>query len=104
MIRMQTPLAPRLRLLPELDHYEIHVGSLNDTHVGRTVAVNTGVAVVAGQLESITESAVCGKARLVLRISGGATIGSLALGLHPSHPVIVLPRDHKLTVTVTPNT
>jgi hypothetical protein len=71
---------------------------------GRTVAVNTGVAVVAGQLESITESALCGKTRLIQQIRAGATIGNLALGLHPTHPVTVLPRDHKLTVTITPNT
>jgi hypothetical protein len=99
-----TRTRPRLQLVPELDHYETHVGSLNNTHIGRTVAVNTGVAVVAGELESITESAVCGKARLILRIRGGATLGSLSLGLHPSHPATILPRDHKLTVTIAPKT
>lgn len=100
MIQMKA--APKLRLVPALDHYEINVGALNQAHVGRTVAVKTGAAVVAGPLESITESAISGKARLILRIHGGGTVGSLALGLHPSHPVTILPREHTLTMTFTP--
>lgn len=101
---MRIPSAPRLRAVPELDHYETHVGALNDTHIGRTVAVSTGTAVVAGPLDSIQESALRGKAHLILTVRCGGTVGWLPLGLHPSHPVTVLPRDHKLTVTVTPKT
>jgi len=101
---MRVQRGRRLRPVPELGHYETHVGALNSTHIGRSIAVHTGEAVVAGRLHSVYESALMGKARLVVTIWCGGTVGGLQLGLHPSHPVTVLPRDHKLTLSITPKT
>jgi hypothetical protein len=85
MIRMQTPWRRRCGCCPSSTTTKPTSGPLTTPMPGRTVAVNTGVAVLAGQLESITKSAVCGTARLILRISGGVTIGSLALDCtHPT--------------------
>lgn len=94
--------APRLRALPDLDHYEIHVGSLTSTHINRTIAIRTASAVITGPLASIGESTIDGGARVLLRIRTDSTIGELTLGLHPAHLVTVLPSDHTLTVAIAP--
>lgn len=72
---MRVQRGRRLRPVPELGHYETHVGALNATHIGRSIAVHTGEAVVAGRLHSVYESALMGKARLVLTIWCGGTVG-----------------------------
>lgn len=94
-------LPPRLRTLPELRTHEIHAGALTHDHIGSTIAVRTPDAVLAGPLTSITESRLEGRARLILTIATNDTIGDLPLGVHPSHPVTVLPDGHTLTVTAT---
>lgn len=102
MLLPDIPLPPRLRAVPDLAPFEVHAGTLTRDHVGMTVAVSTGAAVIAGPLTSLTESMREGKARLLLRIGTDDTIGELTLGVHPSHPVTVLPTDHTLAVTATP--
>lgn len=90
--------APRLRALPDLGHYELHAGSLTEAHIGRTVAVATDSAVIAGPLVSLAESRSDGRGRLILSIETHSTIGVLVLGLHPAHPVTILPADYALSV------
>ncbi|MGO4614719.1 hypothetical protein AB4305_00080 [Nocardia sp. 2YAB30] len=103
MLLPAIPLAPRLRAVPDLDEgsHEIHVGALTSDHLGRTIAVKTGVAVIAGPLTALAESRLEGQARIRLRVGTDSTIGELTLGLHPAHPVTVLPVDHTLSVTAT---
>ncbi|TCJ89934.1 hypothetical protein [Nocardia alba] len=95
-------VAHRLRALPNLDHYEIHVGSLTSNHIDRTIAIRTASAVITGPLASISESLIEGGARVLLRIRTDSTIGELTLGLHPAHLITVLPPHHTLTVAIAP--
>ncbi|MEU7631705.1 hypothetical protein AB0C34_17205 [Nocardia sp. NPDC049220] len=100
MLLPEIKRAPRLRAVPDLndDHYEIHAGALTPSHIGRTIAIKTETAVIAGPLTSLCESRLEGRARLLLRVATGSTIGELTLGLHPAHPVTVLPADYALSV------
>ena len=101
MLLPEVKLTSRLRALPDLDHYEIHAGALTDVHIGRTIAVKTNSAVIAGPLTSLAESRLEGRARLLLYIGTNSTIGELTFGVHPAHPVTILPAHHTLTLTIT---
>lgn len=93
------PLAPRLRALPDLGAHELHGGALTADHVGHTIAVRTATATVIGPLSGLSESRLYGRARVLVQVGGG-TVGELTLGLHPAHPVTVLPAEHALEVPV----
>lgn len=100
MFRLSVPHPPGLRVLPDLGPYEIHAGALTATHIGKTIAVQTPSAVIAGPLTALEESLLQGRTRLILRISTNSTAGDLRVGVHPSETVTVLPDRHKLSVTV----
>lgn len=84
---------PRLRVVPELSAYELNVGALTDAHRGRTVVVQHNGVVVASKLDFLAESVH--EPLIVLQL------GDLRLALHPAEVVTVVPREHKVTLTIT---
>lgn len=83
----------RLRALPELGPYEIHVGSLNETHVGKLVAITRKRATVVGRLDHNPMESLTKPLRIV-------QLGDYRTPMHPSEVVTVIPDTHKAMVTI----
>lgn len=104
--RNPRPLGLVLAQVPDLGAHQIlasqlATGGMDDgpiyqsAHLGRTIAVRRGGAIIAGPLRSVTDSAVLG--RLVLGIGETETV---AVGY--THPISVAPARSRLSITVTP--
>ncbi|OMC37262.1 hypothetical protein A5742_09965 [Mycolicibacterium fortuitum] len=95
-------LPRRLRAVPDLGPYEIHVGALVEHHVGLTVVLRKRLSdgrsnLLTGPLRYVPTAAKV-KPLLVVQI------GDYSTGLHPSSTVMVIPNGYKATVTVAPTT
>lgn len=99
-------LAPVLAKVPDLGAHQIIASQLatggmdggptyRSAHLGRTVAVRSGGAIIVGPLRSVTDSTVLG--RLVLGIGDVETV---AVGY--THPISVAPANTRLTITAAP--
>lgn len=92
---MRVLLPRRLRAVPELGPYEIHVGALSKTHVGLVVAIVRKQNTLTGRLRAVpAESQV--KPLLVVEL------GDFRKGMHPSEKVMVIPDGYRATVSVAP--
>lgn len=79
----------KLQAVPELGPYEVNVGALSKTHVGKIVAISRRRATVTGRLDHVPmESVLHDQQRL------GRT------PMHPSEAVMVVPDTHKATVVI----
>lgn len=85
----------RLRVLPELGPYEVHVGALTKAHVGKLVALTRKRATVVGRLDHVPMESLT-KPLLIVQL------GDYRTPLHPSEVVMVIPDSHKATVIVEP--
>lgn len=89
-------LARRLKAVPELGPYEIHVGALSMNHVDQTIVVRRKRNLLIGPLLREPSQSTGNPSLLVLQI------GDFSTALHPSATVMVVPDDYKATVTVAP--
>jgi hypothetical protein len=88
--------ARRLRVLPDLGLYEIHVGALCGVHVGKLIVITHRHATIVGRLDQVPAPSLT-KPLLVVELGERHT-----LALHPSKVVKVVPDSHKATVVVEP--
>ncbi|MDG3012162.1 hypothetical protein G4X40_18630 [Rhodococcus sp. D2-41] len=105
---MKLELAGRLRALPnpgagEVAAVELATNGMDgqptyrSDHIGRTVALRYHGTLIAGPLESVTDS--LDETSIILRIGDFITVA-----VHPTHPVTVAPEGYTLSVIAETNT